>query len=91
MKHLSSAEVRQMFLDFFQSKGHSIEPSASLVPVNDPTLLWINSGVATLKKYFDGTVVPEKSANHQCTKNRFGPTISKMLVRQHVTTPCLKC
>lgn len=59
MKHLSSAEVRQMFLDFFQSKGHSIEPSASLVPVNDPTLLWINSGVATLKKYFDGTVVPE--------------------------------
>lgn len=59
MKHLSSAEVRQMFLDFFQSKEHSIEPSASLVPVNDPTLLWINSGVATLKKYFDGTVVPE--------------------------------
>lgn len=59
MKHLSSAEVRQMFLDFFQSKGHSIEPSASLVPVNDPTLLWINSGVATLKKYFEGTVVPE--------------------------------
>nr|WP_205820778.1 alanine--tRNA ligase [Enterococcus casseliflavus] len=48
-----------MFLDFFQSKGHSIEPSASLVPVNDPTLLWINSGVATLKKYFDGSVVPE--------------------------------
>lgn len=61
MKHLSSAEVRQMFLDFFQSKGHSIEPSASLVPVNDPTLLWINSGVATLKKYFDGTVVPENT------------------------------
>ena len=90
MKHLSSAEVRQMFLDFFQSKGHSIEPSASLVPVNDPTLLWINSGVATLKKYFDGTVVPE---NPRITnaQNRFGPTISKMLVRQHVTTPCLKC
>lgn len=59
MKELSSAQVRQMFLDFFKSKGHSVEPSASLVPVNDPTLLWINSGVATLKKYFDGTVVPE--------------------------------
>ncbi|GMC04515.1 hypothetical protein K4E_20700 [Enterococcus thailandicus] len=59
MKQLSSAQVRQMFLDFFQSKGHTIEPSASLVPVNDPTLLWINSGVATLKKYFDGSVVPE--------------------------------
>ncbi|GGC85727.1 alanine--tRNA ligase [Enterococcus wangshanyuanii] len=59
MKELSSSQVRQMYLDFFKSKGHSIEPSASLVPVNDPTLLWINSGVATLKKYFDGSVVPE--------------------------------
>lgn len=47
-----------MFLDFFQTKGHMIEPSASLVPVDDPTLLWINSGVATLKKYFDGSVIP---------------------------------
>src|SRR5699024_3607580 len=35
------------------------EPSASLVPKDDPTLLWINSGVATLKKYFDGSVIPE--------------------------------
>ncbi|EOH99533.1 alanyl-tRNA synthetase [Enterococcus haemoperoxidus ATCC BAA-382] len=59
MKQLSSSQVRQMYLDFFKSKGHSVEPSASLVPVNDPTLLWINSGVATLKKYFDGSVVPE--------------------------------
>ncbi|WP_086313622.1 alanine-tRNA ligase [Enterococcus sp. 7F3_DIV0205] len=59
MKQLTSSQVRQMYLDFFKSKGHSVEPSASLVPVNDPTLLWINSGVATLKKYFDGSVVPE--------------------------------
>lgn len=59
MKNLSSAEIRQMFLDFFKSKGHSIEPSASLVPIDDPTLLWINSGVATVKKYFDGSVVPD--------------------------------
>lgn len=59
MKELTSSQVRQMYLDFFKSKGHSVEPSASLVPVNDPTLLWINSGVATLKKYFDGSVVPE--------------------------------
>lgn len=59
MKQLSSGEIRQMFLDFFKSKGHAIEPSASLIPVDDPTLLWINSGVATLKKYFDGTVVPK--------------------------------
>ncbi|MFB1050729.1 alanine--tRNA ligase [Paraliobacillus sp. JSM ZJ581] len=58
MKQLTSAEVRQMFLDFFEEKGHRIEPSASLVPKDDPTLLWINSGVATLKKYFDGRVIP---------------------------------
>ena len=59
MKQLTSAQIRQMWLDFWASKGHSVEPSQSLVPVNDPTLLWINSGVATLKKYFDGSVVPE--------------------------------
>lgn len=59
MKQLTSAQVRQMWLDFWKSKGHTIEPSANLVPVNDPTLLWINSGVATLKKYFDGSVIPE--------------------------------
>ncbi|BCP64214.1 alanyl-tRNA synthetase [Streptococcus parasuis] len=59
MHQLSSAQIRQMWLDFWKSKGHAVEPSANLVPVNDPTLLWINSGVATLKKYFDGSVIPE--------------------------------
>jgi len=59
MKKLTSAEVRQMYLDFFKEKGHAVEPSASLVPHEDPSLLWINSGVATLKKYFDGRVIPE--------------------------------
>ncbi|MEK3954076.1 alanine--tRNA ligase [Psychrobacillus sp. FSL K6-1464] len=59
MKQLTGAQIRQMYLDFFIEKGHSQEPSAPLVPINDPSLLWINSGVATLKKYFDGRVVPE--------------------------------
>lgn len=59
MQQHTSAQVRQMFLDFFKEKGHDIEPSASLVPSEDPTLLWINSGVATLKKYFDGRIVPD--------------------------------
>jgi alanyl-tRNA synthetase len=59
LQRLSSASVRQMFIDFFKEKGHSVEPSASLVPFEDPSLLWINSGVATLKKYFDGRVIPE--------------------------------
>ncbi len=59
-KDLTGNQIRQMFLDFFKSKGFMIEPSASLIPHNDPTLLWINAGVSTLKKYFDGT---EKPAN----------------------------
>jgi alanyl-tRNA synthetase len=58
MKYLTGSEIRKMYLDFFQEKGHAVEPSASLVPHEDPTLLWINSGVATLKKYFDGRVIP---------------------------------
>lgn len=60
MKKLTSAQVRRMFLEFFESKGHMIEPGASLVPNNDPSLLWINSGVAALKKYFDGREIPQK-------------------------------
>ncbi|GIN87065.1 alanine--tRNA ligase [Heyndrickxia sporothermodurans] len=59
MKKLTGAQIRQMFLDFFEEKGHKVEPSAPLVPHDDPSLLWINSGVATLKKYFDGRVIPE--------------------------------
>ena len=54
---LSGNEVRQKFLDFFASKGCMIEPGASLIPHNDPTLLWINAGVSALKKYFDGSDV----------------------------------
>lgn len=59
MKNLTGSQIRRMFLDFFKEKGHAVEPSASLVPHDDPSLLWINSGVATLKKYFDGRVIPD--------------------------------
>lgn len=58
MKYMTGSEIRSMYLNFFKSKGHMIEPGASLVPANDPTLLWINSGVAALKKYFDGREIP---------------------------------
>ena len=58
MKQLTGNQVRAMFLDYFKSKGHMIEPGASLIPHNDPTLLWINAGVAALKKYFDGSAKP---------------------------------
>ncbi|MER2088592.1 MAG: alanine--tRNA ligase [Sporosarcina sp.] len=58
MKKMTTSQIRTMFLDYFKEKGHSVEPSAPLVPIDDASLLWINSGVATLKKYFDGRVVP---------------------------------
>ncbi|MCF0112107.1 MAG: alanine--tRNA ligase [Erysipelotrichaceae bacterium] len=58
MKKLTGSEVRSMFLKYFEGKGHMVEPGASLVPHNDPTLLWINAGVAALKKYFDGSEKP---------------------------------
>ena len=67
MKKLNSSEFRQMFLDFFKEHGHMVLPSASLIPQDDPTLLWINSGVATMKKYFDGSVVPK---NHRITSSQ---------------------
>lgn len=60
MKKLTSTQIRKMFLDFFESKGHLVVPSASLIPSNDPSLLWINAGVAPLKKYFDGREVPPR-------------------------------
>lgn len=60
MKNLKASEIRQKYIDFFVEKGHMIEPSAPLVPIDDDSLLWINSGVATLKKYFDGRETPRK-------------------------------
>lgn len=59
MKYMTGKQIRQMWIDFFQSKGHRVEAGASLIPNDDPTLLWMNSGVAALKKYFDGSVVPQ--------------------------------
>ncbi len=58
MKKITGSEVRNLFLTFFQEKGHQILESKSLIPHEDKTLLWINSGVATMKKYFDGTITP---------------------------------
>ncbi|AWX69708.1 alanine--tRNA ligase [[Mycoplasma] anseris] len=55
---LTSKQIRQMWLDFFESKGHLVVESKSLIPQNDPSLLWINSGVATLKDYFSGKKIP---------------------------------
>lgn len=55
---LSSAEIRQSFLDFFKSKGHHIVPSAPIVVKNDPTLMFTNAGMNQFKDYFLGNKQP---------------------------------
>jgi len=59
MKYMTSTEIRNMWYDFFEKKGHKRMESAPLIPIDDDSLLWINAGVAPLKKYFDGSKVPE--------------------------------
>ncbi len=54
-KSLTSAEIRQMFLDYFAERGHTVVPSASLVPQDDPTLLFTNAGMNQFKDVFLAT------------------------------------
>ena len=61
-------ELRKMFLDFFESKGHLAMKSFSLVPHNDNSLLLINSGMAPLKPYFTGQEIPPRNRVTTCQK-----------------------
>ena len=59
MKYMSHNDIRNTWFRFFKEKGHKLFESAPLVPINDDSLLWVNAGVTPLKKYFDGSEVPE--------------------------------
>lgn len=58
MKKLTGNEIIKMYIDYFKSLGHTEIESASLIPYNDKSLLWINAGVTPLKKFLDGSEVP---------------------------------
>ena len=51
MKKMTSEQIIRTYIDFFVSHGHLEVPSASLIPKDDPSVLWINAGVTPLKKY----------------------------------------
>lgn len=68
MQKIGLNEIREKYLSFFESKGHLRLPSFSLVPVNDTSLLLINSGMAPLKPYFIGKEVPPKKRVTTCQK-----------------------
>ncbi len=55
---MKTSEIRKRYLEYFENFGHEIIEAVPLIPEDDPTLLWINSGVAGLKKYFDGSSKP---------------------------------
>ena len=68
MKKYGVNELRKMYLDFFESKGHLVMKSFSLVPQNDKSLLLINAGMAPLKPYFTGAEIPPRRRVATCQK-----------------------
>ena len=83
---MKASEIREKWLQFFAEKQHKIEPSAPLVPHNDPSLLWINAGMAPLKAYFDGRLKPDnpRIANAQkCIRTNDIENVGK--TRRHHT------
>ena len=68
MQYRGLNELREMYLSFFESKGHLRLPSFSLIPQNDPSLLLINSGMAPMKPYFTGEQEPPRHRVTTCQK-----------------------
>ena len=68
MRKMTSEEIIRTYIDFFVKNGHTEVESASLIPHDDPSVLWINAGVTPLKKYFDGSIIPKNRRMTSCQK-----------------------
>ncbi|CAG7587851.1 Alanine--tRNA ligase [Peptoniphilus tyrrelliae] len=86
MKYLGLHDIRTEFLKFFESKGHLILPSFSLIPKNDKSLLLIGAGMAPMKKFFTGEEVPPSKRVTTCQKCiRTGDIDNVGLTDRHAT------
>lgn len=65
---MTGNEIRESFLKFFEKKGHKILPSASLIPLSDPSILWTAAGMVPFKPYFTGAAKPEFPRVTTCQK-----------------------
>ena len=90
MKWTSLNELREKYLAFFESKDHLRLPSFPLVPINDPSLLLINSGMAPMKKYFTGEEEPPRNRVCTCQKCIRTPDLERVGHMQD-TAPSLRC
>ena len=55
---VTASELRSTFLNYFESKNHTILPGSSVIPEDDPSLLFVNAGMNQFKKYYLGEVIP---------------------------------
>jgi len=75
---LTGKEIRKKFLDFFEKRGHMIMPSASLIPHNDPSILWTAAGMVPFKPFFTGQAKPEVRRIATCQKCLRTPDIEEV-------------
>ena len=77
--------IRQTFLEFFQSKGHAVIPSSSLVPAGDPTLLFTSAGMVPFKPYFMGEATPPSRRLTSCQKSFRTTDVDQVGDHKHLT------
>lgn len=75
---MTGNELRESYLKFFESKGHKILPSASLIPVNDPSILWTAAGMVPFKPFFTGEAKPDHLRVTTCQKCIRTPDIEEV-------------